>query len=305
MRRPLATLALALGLTACAPAQPLISSFTPTAPAEPIEGLVYSLPLARLQVTVDTSTGTFVVTPVLVPDPAATYVLNAQFGPASTDDVDLTTSNQLLSSINATTTDRTPAIVSAILEQIPAASLSKLRRGGAGGTIKGTALIDPYSPQTGLFQVSAVDPSIFRRAGGLRDRCPPGSSVCVPMLTPVTVRLRTGTFDASAIAMVPDPTRVIGIDLRQTACSQTTNALTFQNGILTKYDVTRPSAVAECLSIPLKIISEVFAAPLKFLQDEKGLIEAETHLVTAQTKLLDAQLALAAAQDKAAAAAVE
>lgn len=297
MNNTIATLAIAVVLTACAPPQPLISQFTAVAPTDPIEGTIYSLPLARLQVTVDTSKGEFSATPVIIPDPNATYVLSAQFGLASTDDFDLTTSNQLLSSINATATDEVQGIVTSVLNAIPANTLSGLRaEAPESGALVGTFLIDPYHRGEGAFRIEAADPTIFRRVGTQRDQCPEGSSVCVPMLTPITVSVATGTFSASAIVMVPDPTRVVGINLRQSACSQTSNALTFQNGIMTKYDVTRPSAVANCLKVPLDIIGAIFAAPLQALNDETATVVAETNLLTAQVQLLNAQVALANAQ---------
>ena len=75
--------------------------------------------------------------------------------------------------------------------------------------------------------------------------------------------------------------------MNRSACAKAENAITFQDGIMTKYDVTRPSAVASCLSIPLNVLHAIISAPVDAITGRTARYKAETALLTSEIALLE------------------
>lgn len=114
-----------------------------------------------------------------------------------------------------------------------------------------------------------------------------GAAVCVPITTPISISVEAeGLAKVETFVTVVDPTRAIGISFNRTACAEAKNALTFSDGIMTGYDVTRPSEVASCLSIPLDILSAIISAPVDAITGRTARANAEKALLTAEINLL-------------------
>ncbi|MGR3514352.1 MAG: hypothetical protein ACU0GG_16450 [Paracoccaceae bacterium] len=228
------------------------------------------------------------------------------------DDYHFTTANGLLTSVTANSTDAAPAIVTAAADGVTALiRAAGPRTSSASGlaladrVIKIDALemlhrhIDEYT-----VTVTPLDRSLtWRIENHVRDRAScQGASVCVALLTPVKVKVgfQDSKSSVEEIVAVVDPTRSIGIRFNRTACAQSQNAATFNNGIMTDYDVDRPSEVASCLSIPLKILQTIISAPVEAITGRKERLDAEKELLAAEIAVLQQRNELVAAQNAAA-----
>lgn len=123
-------------------------------------------------------------------------------------------------------------------------------------------------------------------------------SACFRILRPVVARLSggEGLIVSETVLLLPDPLGVYGIDVTRAACVHKLSTLTFVSGVLTKYDLTKPSEILGCLSIPSKIVTSIVGFPKAKadyqkanLEAQKGLLEAQKNLITAQAQLLAAQ----------------
>jgi hypothetical protein len=217
----------------------------------------------------------------------------------------MSVSNGLLGNVTADSDDKLPEVV-----QTVAGAFSSGLRGEARLTESGAGTdsfsFDPFAaPSQNVMQHEIKvrpldDPALFDRVRrGVRDRqsCV-AASVCVPLMTTVevTVIAPGGAVVVSALLPVPDPTRSLGIRLNRSACGKVENTLTIEDGLLTKYDVTHPSEVADCLSIPLDVIAAVISAPVDAITGRKARIAAEKDLIAAQILLAQKQSELAELQ---------
>lgn len=135
-------------------------------------------------------------------------------------------------------------------------------------------------------------------------------SLCSRFLRPVKIAVHVpGISHSEAVVLVPDPVAVISHDIRRSACVSRVSELKFEDGILTKFDLNKPSEIEGCLKVPLEVVKEVAALPLAvltyqsdLLQKEKSVIDAERAAFESEKLRLDAlaklidQQAIVAAQ---------
>ncbi len=290
--------AAAVILAGCSTQSPVISQRgTPSGKA--IDGVVYFLPKALMQVNYDPAAeggAVLSVTPVLYGDVNASYVAQAQFSGTADDVITLGVNDrQLLNIAKADTDDRSDEIVTAIVDTLRIQPSAKARTDDESDNKKRQFLVDPYrlGSQNGVTvqPIGAQFPS-----GTGRKSCPENSSLCVPVMVPVKVTYQS----ASVLTVVPHPQEVIGINMKRKPCVKTENTMTIQNGILTQYQVKKPSELAGCASIPLKIVEAIIAAPFDAitgrtakLTQQKAEIDAQVALLEAQKKLAEANAAAA------------
>ena len=295
------------GLVACTNEKPITSSRLATEGAS-VQGMPYALPRGLVSVTIGGNEGLKSNGLEYFPDPSARYVARLNLSTTANDTLKVETNPLgLLTSANGTSEDSTAEIVAAATEGVGKILRGERLRGerATAGPVKGTFLIDPFEHNSALpFDVRAafLDPETKRHhtSGGAARRppCPASASFCVPVLTPVVLTIDVNQQQFNISTVVPDPYRIIGVDVHRHACVQTDNQLTFNNGVMTSYNITKPSEVVGCLSIPLDIIGAIVAAPVNALTGRKKRLDAEKDLLKSQKDLLDAQAALLAAAAK-------
>ena len=134
--------------------------------------------------------------------------------------------------------------------------------------------------------------------------CPNGS-ICFPLLKAVKAKVSVGPSVSEFITLIPDPSQVTSVNISRFGCVTTTTSVTLKKGILTNYNIKKPSEAVGCLKIPLNVVSAIIKAPIDAITGREARIAANSKLVKAQTallaeqkKLLDAQQALIDAQSK-------
>jgi hypothetical protein len=299
--------AMLTALMACDSTPPVKSQFLqPGSVADrPITGTLYALPLSRLRVTVTKDSADrpiLNVTRVNYADLDARYIAQAFPSSSANDDIILGTDGSGLLNFATVSSDE----VSDEIVKTAAAGVSSLiaARSGSGNLRMASAtpdintLIDPYTHNgTGMINVKWLGPRLPITADGKRRRCPKETSICVPVMVPVEVTLTTkDNVETKAVIAVPDRYASIGIRLHRRPCVNTINTLTMSEGILTRFDIEKPSELAGCLSIPLDILTAIISAPIDAFRSETAALAAQAELLNAQAALLEAQTALASAQ---------
>lgn len=297
---------LLLALAACSLAPPIVSTATDGRLSAPVTGLVYNLPRPLIRVQTD-GKGTRIVGEELVPDSGARFVLSSQHRILSNDDFDFSVSKGLLGNVTANSTDQLPQVIQSVAGAVSSGLSGEFRVQVADTAVPGSFdfAFDPFEGKSQAIMGHTIeveapdDPSLFSRVRQLtRDRqsCV-GASVCVPLMTTLKVTVTgPGGAKVSSTLPVPDPTRSMGIRLNRSACGQVANGLQIENGLLTKYDVTHPSEVADCLSIPLDIIATIISAPIDSITGRTARLQAEKDLIAAKILLAQKQAELLALQ---------
>ncbi|MEM9169938.1 MAG: hypothetical protein AAGC56_09815 [Pseudomonadota bacterium] len=87
-----------------------------------------------------------------------------------------------------------------------------------------------------------------------------------------------GLAENSAIVMLPNEAPVVHVPMRSAAFTQTETNVTFNDGIVTCLDMTRPSEGLEVVRLPLRVAGSAFAAVGQVLQFDAK--QATTPIVT-------------------------
>ena len=308
MKPTIATLALALA--ACATDPPIQSQSFVGSGVE-LRGIPYSLPQAYIEVVLKEDVTKSKLDLVYIPDPNHRYIASVNLNVASGENLSIIANAKgLLTSVTTTSTDAsagiTDALVSGVSEIIKARGFEFSQINGPDlppPEGKNEFLFDPFNiPEdiAHLVKVEPLDASLNRavqaRQKMHRNACPADASICVPLVTPIEVTVRGAVGTQKFVAIVPDPRYAIGLHIDRYACSQTVTTVTLANGVLTDYVINKPSQVAECLSIPLKVIKAILAAPADAIAGRTAGFKARSGELTAQKGLLDAQIALLKAQ---------
>lgn len=310
--RALVFTSLFAGLTACTLAPPVTSRPLAVTETVAIEGLVYSLP--RSVVRIKTKDMVTAIAPIEhVPDPQRRFALEGKYLFATNDEFEFNVENGLLTSVTANSDDERPKAVETATEAVSSLlrgeGIEDFSQSGLPALPNREFVFDPLvaANQSVMgYRISitpVADPNLFeriRRADHAHQSCQT-ASFCVPVTTPVRVRVRhPAGIDVETVLTVVDPTRSIGIQVNRSACAKSENAITFKDGIVTKYDVTRPSELASCLSIPLNVLHAIISAPVDAITGRTARHEAETALLASEISLLEERnrlLQLAAEQE--------
>lgn len=243
----------------------------------------------------------------VVPDDRVAYQMRLSKSAFRSDDYKIVLSNGLLTSVDSSAIDQTPAFTQKLLSGVS----DIVSDPGAGVEREDDQkqetfqfLLDPFNHKTTLvpdtkgrtvkvkFRNLADDHVTHSK---FYNNCPTGS-LCFPLLTTVKATVEVvspdGSEEREIIAIVPDPRRVAAVDVNSYACGATTSRASFSNGILTGYNVAKGSEAVDCLSIPLDIIRTIIAVPFDAITGRTARVNANQKLVAAQAELLNSQTTL-------------
>lgn len=299
--------------------------------AEP-ESIAYCLPkgLIHIQLKETTTSGVYELTvePKIVPDETKLYKLKYLPNSWADDTIDITVGdNGLLKSVATTTVDRTVDIIQKLTEI--AKELAKAVtpiKGVRPEEVKFKAvldvLIDPDEPIDGnITKVLGaagiqltIDPPPAKDADGkLTDTQgspeaspgepaaaskPPRASIYYRPLKQYKVTFtNTGAtaakFIRTEVIYLPnkkeDP---LTLDITRAPFVSKQSTLTFTDGMLTRYQITKPSEVLAGLEIPLKVIKTIIALPTDLIQLKIDYSTKETAWLTQQLNEITARQAL-------------
>lgn len=104
-------------------------------------------------------------------------------------------------------------------------------------------------------------PASNRQSVAVAKQCE--GSFCFRTTRPIIVEIRASKAKlvSRQTVDVVDSRQVSSFDVRRAACVKKTSDLTFQNGVLTKADITKPSQVLGCISIPATILKAIVGFP--------------------------------------------
>lgn len=113
------------------------------------------------------------------------------------------------------------------------------------------------------------------------------------------IRNENAVGSSSAVALLPNNSPAISVDISRTVFVTQNNTLSFQNGMLKKREVTKASELNAAASLPLDILkvitagtAEAFGLRETVIDAEKSLTDSATELAGAQKNLADARKSL-------------
>jgi hypothetical protein len=128
------------------------------------------------------------------------------------------------------------------------------------------------------------------------------NSVCYRTLTRIVVTVGfKGASSTDLVVDFPDLTTVGRINVTRTVFSRTVTNLTFNNGVLTAFSLSRPSPLYEAARLPLRVMNAILDVPVDFFNKITKGFQSEAGATQAAAALLKAQADLVAAQQKPAA----
>lgn len=326
----------AVGTSACAPRSFTTVDLDKAVPRAPVngslplmpEGVPYGLPRAYLTMNVEwngKADSAYNITfgdTVFAPDPNASYLLSYNPSLWFDDDVTLNTSGGLLSTINATTTDRSGDALKKVVEIVaeagklftafgdPPIRSGRLEYKMPTGPVSLSIQFDPFDndsvkrlelrlAEVGL-KVFAVQPNGRPLATVSSDEIPCDNSFCYRTATQIIIGVQGEATELKGqgklfLAQVPDPSVTYALDVTRTNCVTRTTGVTFQSGMLSSLSINKPSEVSGCLQIPLDVLKAIVAVPGELLKFETGSLNDQKALLEAQTAVLNAEAALAEA----------
>lgn len=242
-----------------------------------------------------------------VPDPRFQYSVNINHDALFDDDISVSVdTNDLLKSVNSTTTDQTPQII----EKIAEAPVQVLTAGRAPALISKTKKqfdieysLDPTSQQqvrTLNNLLGTLSPRIQFTANPVispsqhRKRLPRCSiNICFRTAMPYTLELRTlgqsSVVLARTIVVLPNKNAVAQIPVTRAPFVKKTVQLQFTNGMLTSVNVSNPSEVKAFVEIPITVAKSIVSIPSAMFQFKTTQITADNNLLSAQKQNLALQ----------------
>lgn len=99
------------------------------------------------------------------------------------------------------------------------------------------------------------------------------------------------TIQTNTVALPNEgPIRVL--PFKWASCVTTKYGAVFENGMLVKRTINRPSSLAECLKIPLQILQEIISLPTELIQLKIDYSSKQEELINAQRKIIEANESL-------------
>ncbi|WGJ16080.1 hypothetical protein QEV83_07510 [Methylocapsa sp. D3K7] len=245
----------------------------------------------------------------------------------SDDHFTLKTDSGLLTSVSSQNKDRTPDIIVKAVQVAEAAAFGIPPTGAALVDVPPptpftiTLLIDPFDKQSvnraleKLKKITSrkIDLTITRANGSrlpyehrdeiiiAANNC--NSSLCFRLVVPIIVSFGIENSFTQFLLTIPDPILVGQYDIVRGPCIERTTNITLVKGVVTSYDLNKPSEVLGCLQIPLDVGKAILSVPgslltikTERLKDEGAYLDAQTALLTAQANLLAAQAKVAGAK---------
>jgi hypothetical protein len=245
-------------------------------------GIIYSLPRGLLKISVKRASDkqvTFKATPLIVPDEENRYSVRFRPLANANDTFDIAVDNKgLLVGGSVTNEDKTPEIIQEIVDiatQIEQAFRTERESDGEDRSFVVESIFDPFDEKAvssfnkQLRDLSGSQLKIYVAVNSdhvFRDtdsnhkinfvEC--SKSLCFRIPTALQITLKYSNEKesdiASEVVVLPDPMFLGGIDIARAACVKKTTALTFNDGMLTKHRIEKPSELLGCLKIPSTIV---------------------------------------------------
>lgn len=296
------------------------------------DGAYYALPRAQLPVTIVRSGCELEATFAdisYVPDLAAQYRLRLDHNWFSQDKLTVVTdADGLLMSVNGKSVDQTSQILKDAARLAATVSFRSASGGplGAGekggdfdcsksdeGDFSSVVLVDPTSTREQLMVISSnLGNGVTVGARALGESETPSTPVdcaevvCFRAMRPYVISVEQaetppneGNYKKKAfrfMVLAPDPNLVMGVRLDRQLLSTSDVKLTFDHGVLTKYDTVKNSEASSLLQLPLDVAAEVLKVPGELSTIRVKELENEAQLLRNQKSLLESQAALIAAQ---------
>ena len=282
-------------------------------------GLHYFLPRGKIRMTGSNEkadgSSAFKITSTRVIEPDRSQLCFLKYHRSFFHDDDFTLEvedNGLLKTVNATSTDQSPAII----ESLTDTAINVLKIAGEAGGRKAGPTVTPrpfvytFDPLDAKERRAAVSflaemgvVLVIRTADGTEsDRSTTESTVSTdgvlyhPPLV-VTLRFSIGTdSNDSASHVLPNPAITKCLSLRRASLVRQDTQLTFSNGMLAHVKFTRPSQALAAVQIPQKITQKVADAIPQIIkiQNEAATqeLQQKTAVLQAQQNYLQAQMDL-------------
>lgn len=290
-----------------------------------VQGVPYSLPIGmvKLKVELDAKNVFKVTGPSVInfPQRDRTFFLTYKPSPFASDEVLFGVDDKgLLQTVNSTTEDRSPEIVSKITEIATDLALSGVSPSLTEATAApGTGSTKPFQREFFLDPLKLVNKAPLRKNGvtlAVTDLAPGSGaashtpvwpapapdaregSVHFRLLRPLLVTLTYERVNYSATfgIVVPDPDQEVTLDIRRAPCIKNLTELTFAAGSLQTVKFEKPSEVLGCLAIPSTAIKAVLGLPTAIDGRKSDLLGSQKEVLAAQTALLNAEADLVAAK---------
>ncbi|MGH7887517.1 MAG: hypothetical protein ACREPG_06605, partial [Candidatus Binatia bacterium] len=122
------------------------------------------------------------------------------------------------------------------------------------------------------------------------------SGVAYRPLTPCDIVLSGNNMNLQSTLYLPDKSALNIFPINRGAFIKKVTTVTFDNGVLTEFTITKPSEALGFISIPVDLAKAIVSIPGEVLSVKVKREQDTTALVQAQKTLLDAQEALRKAQ---------
>lgn len=288
-------------------------------------GLHYSVPkgILRLQISKEENGPvTTTITTEYFGDPDHNFTMKPLPSGFANDTFTITVNEKrLLSSINNTHDDRTGQIIENLAQFV--AEANKLRLGPFGAALDSGDLppefsydvrIDPFQSSRSvsdllgnLFSYS-IKPLTFDGKERLYQQLaqvPTKSDRLYfrnPMPYLVTIRPKSSTskYRYSNVVMLPNRAPITSVDLKRSLFVNRVNTLGFTNGMLTSWNITKPSELEGLSSLPVRLLRifvggnpDTPATPASVLAQQKAEVDAQNNLLDSLATLQNKKKALA------------
>lgn len=286
------------------------------------DSLPYNLPRVLVNVTIERKVvegvaqdSLTVGDPVIVPDPAHQYRLYYDRSVFATDKMVFETGvSGLLTTINATTEDETGDLVAKLAELAAQVAKVAVMLAPDGrppiAPFKISKLVDPsddgesravngWLASLGADLVFESKPMGWRKEDLAAQKkalaeAPAQQGVFFRPVLPYVLSLRraSGATIAQAAVLAPNEAPILGIRLERFPFVRANNTLTFSQGLLTKFEIDKPSEALGFIQIPIDVAKAIVDIPGQLLQMKVQSTTNETGLLEAQKALLEARRAL-------------
>ena len=274
----------------------------------------YYLPTGYAEIELITQKGSYALTVTIVylPDPTKLYQVSVEESIVTDDVVTFETSqNGLLKFVSGKSKDQRGAIVAKAAElAVEIARAAVLDEPDVKKTLL-KALIDPTDPnrlKTVNDRLEALTNSKLNIAlkkiagtdkisGAKCESCDLGLKFrpLLPYLATVT---NDGKLISSGVVLLPNEAPVLSLEVARASFVEKDTKITFIDGVLTKYEVNKPSQALGFIQIPIDIAKVIASIPSAMLQFKIDQTTKQTNLDVAQREALEAQAALAAERAK-------
>ncbi len=259
----------------------------------------------------------------IVPDRDFEYALYYRYSAFSDDKYVIQRTNTgLLSSIQFTADEKTAEVLVKVVDiakEVAKAAFvpfADLKEQGFETVYSG--VFDPFNPEerqafvdaineisgsTGLKYNIEIDQKSYEQDPGAPDRpksapyssCTAGACFRTASIFPLIIT--RGKKEVQRINLtLPNPAAIGSVDITRAAFVKKVTDITFDNGILTKIDVHKPSEALAFMEIPLSIAKAIVSVPGEILKlkfdistAEKNLLDAQKNELKAKQELIDFQ----------------